>query len=86
MVVVAWLIGWFFTLLMAFGVFKLTRRRGFSDEEYERESKRPSLLRTGLQEFQGFLEPEKKAALRVVQEEKRKTDRAIPGEPPESGE
>ena len=42
-------------------------------------------MRTGLQEFQGFLEPEKKAALEIVTEEKRKTDVTLSGDPPISG-
>ncbi|PYV12857.1 MAG: hypothetical protein DMG07_16115 [Acidobacteria bacterium] len=54
-------------------------------EDFEREAKRPSLMRTGFQEFQGFLEPEKKAALEIVTEEKRKTDVTLSGDPPISG-
>ena len=55
------------------------------EEDLEREAKRPSLMRTGLQEFQGFLEPEKKAVLEIVTEEKRKTDVTLSGDPPISG-
>ena len=55
------------------------------EEDFEREAKRPSLMRTGFQEFQGFLEPEKKAALEIVTEEKRKTDVTLSGDPPISG-
>ncbi len=40
------------------------------------------MVRTGLQEFQSLLEPEKKAAIEAVQKEKRKTDQQISGEPP----
>ena len=69
-------------LLMASGICQALRRKEFSEEEFERESKRPSLMRTGFQEFQGFLEPEKKDDLEVVKEEKKKTDQVFPSEPP----
>jgi hypothetical protein len=82
MILVAWLLGVAMAALMVFGLAKLLRKKGFSDEEYEREAARPSLLRTGLQELQGFLEPEKRAAIQVVREEKQKTDQTTPGDPP----
>jgi hypothetical protein len=67
---------------MVLGAVKLLRKKHFSEEEFEREAARPSLLRTGLQELQGFLEPEKRAAIEVVREERRKTDPSNPGDPP----
>ncbi len=68
--------------LMALGIVQALRRKELTEEEFEREAGRPSLMRTGLQEFQGFLEPEKKAALQVVEQEKRKTDQTVAGDPP----
>lgn len=68
--------------LMIVFVVQLARPRSFSDEEFEKESKRPSLLRTGLQEVQGFLEPTKKVAIEVVEQEKRKTNQEATGDPP----
>lgn len=69
--------------LMIVFVVQLGRPRSFSEEEFEKESKRPSLLRTGLQEFQGFLEPTKKVAIEVVEKEKRKTNQEATGDPPQ---
>jgi hypothetical protein len=83
MTILAWAAGIALVLLMLAGLAQLAGNKEFSDEAYERECRRPSLLRTGLQEFQGFLEPEKKAAIEIVKEEKRKTDQSVPGEPPE---
>lgn len=71
--------------LLVYGLVHVVRPRELSEEEFEREAKRPSLMRTGLQEFQGFLEPEKKVALEIVTEEKRKTDVTLSGDPPSSG-
>ena len=69
-------------LILAFvGFLRLGKKREISEERFEFESRRPSLLGMGLQEFQGFIEPEKKAAQKVVQEERRKTDQTISGEP-----
>jgi hypothetical protein len=82
----AWLVVLSLAALML-GILARTRRRHeLSDEEFGREAKRPSLLRTGLQEFQGFLEPEKKAAYAVVEREQRKTDIQTQGEPPRGGD
>ncbi len=64
------------------GFVKLVRKREITDERFAIESRRPSLLRAGLLEIQGFLEPEKRAALQVVEDEKRKTDLTVCGEPP----
>ena len=82
MTTIIWVAGIALVLLMFAGLIQSIRKKKFTDEEFEREAKRPSLMRTGLQELQGFLEPEKKAALEIVKEEKRKTDQTIPGEPP----
>jgi hypothetical protein len=71
--------------LLVYGLVHVVRPRELGEEEFEREAKRPSLMRTGLQEFQGFLEPEKKVALEIVTEEKRKTDVTLSGDPPSSG-
>jgi len=81
----------FWLLLLAFVVLILVganavRRTSLSDEEYERESKRPSVLGTAMQGLQGFLEPERKAAMHAVQEEKRKTQSNVSGDPPSPGE
>jgi hypothetical protein len=78
----AWLAVLVVVGLMALGVLRALRTREITDQDFEREAKRPSLMRTGLQEFQGFFEPEKKAAVEVVKQEKRKTDRIVPGDPP----
>ncbi len=67
---------------MAFGILRTIRTGQLTDHDFERERKRPSLIRTGLQEFQGFLEPEKKVAVEVIKQEMRKTDQTIPGDPP----
>ncbi len=72
-------------LLMVYGLYQLGRRRELSEKDFEREARRPSLLGTGLQEFQGLLEPEKKAAIQSVREEKRKTKPSLSGERPVSG-
>jgi hypothetical protein len=64
---------------MVVGALKPIRARELSDEKFVREARRPSLLRTGLQ---GVLEPEKRAAIGVVREERRKTNQAATGEPP----
>jgi len=77
-----WIVVVVLVMLMALGIVQALRKRELTDEEFEREARRPSLMRTGLQEFQGFLEPEKKAALEVVEQEKRKTDQSVAGEPP----
>jgi hypothetical protein len=82
---VTWLVVIAFAALMLGILVKTLLRHGISDEEFERQAKRPSLLRAGLQEFQGFLEPEKKAAYEVVEQEKRKTDVQTQGEPPRGG-
>jgi hypothetical protein len=80
---IAWT--WLIVLVLAvYGLLRLGKPRSISEEEFEREARRPSLVRTGLQEFQGFLEPEKRAALEAVQAEERKTDQTVPGEPPEN--
>jgi hypothetical protein len=79
---VAWLVGLVVLALAFYGLAQLGKKRKFSDEEYERESKRPSLIGTALQEFQGFLEPEKRAAVVEIRKEKRKADQAVPSEPP----
>lgn len=79
---VAWLLGLVVLVLAVYGFLQLGKKREFSDEEFERESKRPSLIRTGLQEFQAFLEPEKKVAIEEVRKEQKKVDQAVPGEPP----
>ncbi len=77
---IAWIVGVLIALLMLGGILFATKRRNISDEVFERESRRPSILRTGLQEFQGFLEPEKKAAVEVVKEEQRKHEQQEQGE------
>lgn len=64
---------------MVVGVLKSIRARELSDEEFVREARRQSLLRTGLQ---GVLEAEKRATIEVVREERRKTNQAATGEPP----
>jgi hypothetical protein len=78
---VAWLVVLALAAMMLGILAKTLRRHGISDEEFDRKAKRPSLLRAGLQEFQGFLEPEKKAAYEVVEQEKRKTDVQTQGDP-----
>jgi len=82
MTTLAWTIGLAVFVLMGGGILRLQRRRSLSNEEFEREARRPSLMRTGLQEFQGFLEPEKKAAVEAVREEERKTSPTFSGDPP----
>jgi len=77
-----WMIGLGVVLLMGAGVLRLMARKEITDEEFELGTRRPSLLRAGLQEFQGFLEPEKRAAFKAVQEEKQKSERSVPGELP----
>ena len=72
-------------ILMVYGLVQLGRRREITEEEFEREARRPSLLRTGLQEFQGFLEPAKRAAHEAVLEEKKKTATSLSGEGPDPG-
>jgi hypothetical protein len=72
-------------VLCVYGFIQLGRRREITEEEFEREARRASLIRTGLQELQGFLEPAKRAAQEAVQEEKRKTNTSVAGEPPEPG-
>jgi hypothetical protein len=79
---VAWLLGLVVAALAVYGLLQLGKKREFSDEEFERESKRPSLIRTGLQEVQGFLEPEKRTAIVEVRKEQTKVDQAAPAEPP----
>ena len=79
---VGWLFGLVVLVLAVYGLLQLGKKREFSDEEFERESKRPSLMRTGLQEFQGFLEPEKRAAIVEVRKEQKKVDQVVPAEPP----
>ena len=79
---VAWLLGLVVAALAVYGLLQLGKKREFSDEEFERESKRPSLIRTGLQEVQGFLEPEKRTAIVEVRKEQTKVDQAVPAEPP----
>jgi hypothetical protein len=79
---VGWLLGLVVLVLAVYGLLRLGKKREFSDEEFERESKRPSLMRTGLQEFQGFLEPEKRAAIVEVRKEQKKVDQVVPAEPP----
>ncbi len=69
-------------IFAAVGFLRLVKKREISEKQFEIESRRTSLMGTGLQEFQGFLEPEKRAALKVVQEEKRKTDQTISGAKP----
>jgi hypothetical protein len=71
-----------FVLLMIAALIRSSGKKEFTEEAFERESKRPSLIRTGLQEFQDLLEPEKKAAFEIVKGEKRKTDSTTPGAPP----
>ena len=71
--------------LLVYGFVHVVRPPELREEDFEREAKRSSLMRTGLQEFRGFLEPEKKAALEIVTEEKRKTDVTLSGDPPISG-
>ena len=66
------------------GVTRLARPRVISDEEFERESKRPSLLRTGLAEFHGFLQPDRKAGVEAIEQEKKKTDIQVSGDPPDT--
>jgi hypothetical protein len=39
-----------------------------------------------MQGLQGFLEPERKAAMHAVQEERRKTQTSVSGDPPTPGE
>jgi hypothetical protein len=72
-------------VLMVYGLVRLTRPRTISDEEFEREARRPSLLRTGLQELQGFLEPEKRASIQALRREKRKTKNKLSGDRPDAG-
>ena len=79
---VAWLLGLVVAALAVYGLLQLGKKREFSDEEFERESKRPSLIRTGLQEIQGFLEPEKRTAIVEVRKEQTKVDQAVPADPP----
>ncbi len=79
---VAWLVGLVVLALAFYGLAQLGKKREFSDEEYERESKRPSLIGTALQEFQGFLEPEKRAAVVEIRKEEKKVDQTVPSEPP----
>lgn len=79
---VAWLLGLVVAALAVYGLLQLGKKRELSDEEFERESKRPSLIRTGLQEVQGFLEPEKRTAIVEVRKEQTKVDQAAPAEPP----
>lgn len=79
---VAWLLGLVVAALAVYGLLQLGKKREFSDEEFERESKRPSLIRTGLQEVQGFLEPEKRTAIVEVRKEQTKVDQAVPADPP----
>jgi hypothetical protein len=79
---VAWLLGLVVAALAVYGLLQLGKKRELSDEEFERESKRPSLIRTGLQEVQGFLEPEKRTAIVEVRKEQTKVDQAVPADPP----
>jgi len=79
---VAWLLGLVVAALAVYGLLQLGKKRELSDEEFERESKRPSLIRTGLQEIQGFLEPEKRTAIVEVRKEQTKVDQAVPADPP----
>lgn len=73
-------------VLMIYGLVRLARPRAeLSDEEFEREARRPSLLRTGLQDLQGFLEPEKRASVQVLRQEKRKTKRNLSGDRADTG-
>ncbi len=78
----AWIGGILVASLMAVGIIRALRKKELSEDEFEREARRQSLVRTGFQEFQGFLEPEKKAAFEVVEQEKRKTDQTVTGDPP----
>jgi hypothetical protein len=78
-------IGLLVLILLVYGLVRLARVRSLSEEEFEREARRPSLLGTGLQELQGFLEPEKKASVESVREEKRKTNQSLSGDRPHSG-
>jgi len=78
----AWLLGLVVVALAFYGLLRLGKRHEFSNEEYERESKRPSLIGTALQEFQGFLEPEKRAAVIEIRKEQKKVDQTVPSEPP----
>ena len=82
MVSAAWFLGLILLVLAVYGLVQLGKKHEFSDEEYEHESKRPSLIGTALQEFQGFLEPEKRAAVVEIRKEKRKADQTVPSEPP----
>jgi hypothetical protein len=78
---VMWLAALVIVVLMALGVSRALRPGKITDQDFEREARRPSLIRTGLQEFQGFLEPEKKAAVEVIEQERRKTDSIASGDP-----
>ncbi len=78
----AWFLGLVVLALAIYGLVQLGKKREFSDEEFERESKRPSLIGTALQEFQGFLEPEKRAAVMEIRKDQKKVDQTVPSEPP----
>jgi hypothetical protein len=80
--ILSWIIGFTVVSLTGPGALRAIGRKEITGEEFERGATRPSLPRTGLQEFQGFLEPGEKTALQAVQEEKRKSKQSIPGEPP----
>ena len=77
---VMWLAALVIVILMALGVSRALRPGRITDRNFEREARRPSLIRTGLQEFQGFLEPEKKVAVEVIEQERRKTDQIVSGD------
>ena len=78
----AWFLGLVVLVLAVYGLVQLGKKREFSDEEFEHKSKRPSLIGTALQEFQGFLEPEKRAAVIEIRKEQKKVDQTVPSEPP----
>lgn len=82
MVSAAWFLGLVVVVLAVYGLAQLGKKRQLSDEEFERESRRPSLIGTALQEFQGFLEPEKRAAVIEIRKEQKKVDQTVPAEPP----
>lgn len=80
----AWIVLLVFILMLC-GRLGLARPRKISDEDFERGARRPSLLGTGLQERQGFLEPEKRASVQAIRREKRKTSHIKSGDRPETG-
>ena len=86
MTLIAWIVVLVVVVLMVVGIVSTSHRREITEDEFECKARRPSVLRAGLIEFQSYLEPEKRAAIEAVREEKRKREQQEQGDPPQAGQ